>query len=64
MNEKLPVKVFTGNSNLNECYCYSRFIEIKNLKTIRVGQKTQKYRKNRTPILPPEITILKNQAQC
>ena len=40
----------------------SRFIaEIKNLKTIRVGQKTQKYRKNSTPIPPPEITILKTR---
>jgi hypothetical protein len=39
-----------------------RFIaEIKNLKTIRVGQKTQKYRKNSTPIPPPEITILKTR---
>jgi len=35
--------------------------EIKNFKPIRVGQKTQKYRKNSTPIPPPEITILKTR---
>jgi hypothetical protein len=39
-----------------------RFItEVKSLKTIKGGQKTQKYRKNRTPILPPEITRLKSR---